>query len=139
MASASSASSSMTSTRIAVPLPGPSCPLLPVSPLPGGGRGLLARRRALDPSCLASQFHRGYALSPRPRRCGGRTSQGWLPPIGGRPPDDGRRAGSWIAVAVALPLLSDIWAETKSPTLTAPMLVTLPVTRVELVTAAVTA
>src|SRR5258707_15013494 len=64
MASASSASSSMTSTRIAVPLPGPSCPLLPVSPLPGGGRGLLARRRALDPSCLASQFHRGYALSP---------------------------------------------------------------------------
>src|SRR5258708_24804143 len=54
----------MTRDGIAVPLPGPSCPLLSVSPLPGGGRGLLARRRALDPSCLGSQFHRGYALSP---------------------------------------------------------------------------
>jgi hypothetical protein len=36
------------------------------------------------------------------------------------------------------PLLSAIWAETWSPTLTAPMLVTLPVIRVELVIAAVT-
>src|SRR5215472_15476152 len=58
--------------------------------------------------------------------------------MGGRPPDENWRAGSWIAVAVALPPVSVIWAETTSPTLTEAMLVTLPVTLVELVTAAVT-
>ena len=47
-------------------------------------------------------------------------------------------AGSWIAVTVAWPPLCVIWADTWSPTLTPPMLETLPVTRVALVTAAVT-
>src|SRR5215472_11207525 len=54
-------------------------------------------------------------------------------------PPTGDRAGSWIAVAVALPPFCTIWADTWSPTLTAPMLETLPVTLVEPVTAAVTA
>jgi hypothetical protein len=58
--------------------------------------------------------------------------------MGGRPPEGSWRAGSWIAVAVALPPLSVIWADTTSPTLTEAMLVTLPVTLVALVTAAVT-
>src|SRR5215469_4152119 len=54
-------------------------------------------------------------------------------------PPTGDRAGSWIAVAVALPSFCTIWADTWSPTLTAPMLETLPVTLMEPVTAAVTA
>ena len=52
--------------------------------------------------------------------------------------DQGRRAGSWMEVAMALPPRSVICAETWSPTLTDLMLVTWPVTRVAAVTAAVT-
>src|SRR5262252_8047654 len=53
-------------------------------------------------------------------------------------PPSGDRGGYWIAVAVARPPFCMIWADTWSPTLIAPMLETLPVTLVELVTAAVT-
>src|SRR5712691_2037887 len=53
-------------------------------------------------------------------------------------PPRGDCAGSWIAAAVALPPFCTIWADTWSPTLTALMPETLPVTLVELVTAAVT-
>src|SRR5579864_5896385 len=88
------------------------------------------------------RFHRGYAkvaLTPaQPRRFAGHPCQDPLPPIGGRTPPDGRLAGSWMAVAVALPPLSVISALTRSPTLIAEMLVTLPVTFVEPVTVAVT-
>src|SRR5215469_12015240 len=121
MASASSASSSITSTRIAVPL--------------------LAWSGAWRPLHHASPADTSSSpAAPSPRAGGGRPAgktQGWLPPNGGRPPDGSWRAGSWIAVAVALPPFSVIWAETTSPTLTEAMPVTLPVTLVELVTAAV--
>src|SRR5215831_16733811 len=53
-------------------------------------------------------------------------------------PPGGDCGGYWIAVAVAWPPFCVIWADTWSPTLIAPMLETLPVTLVELVTAAVT-